>query len=53
MILRWGRWVPEGKLSTAAAGRKIFFVLLSKAIVFALGCVVTVPASSYSLAEFS
>src|SRR6266481_9110569 len=37
----------------SAAGRKTFFVFGSKAIVFALGCVLTAPASSYSSADFS
>ena len=37
----------------SAAGRKIFFVLESNAIVFALCCVFTAPASSKSSADFS
>src|SRR5689334_5449926 len=55
LMLRCG--LPPGVVAGvsrySAALRKIFFVLESKAIVRALGCVFTGPSSSYSSADFS
>src|SRR5437763_952222 len=55
LMVRCGRppAVAGGVSVYSAAVRNIFLVFGSKAIVFALGCVLTAPASSYSSADFS
>src|SRR5262249_3726450 len=53
-ILRCGRppGSAAGTISTSAAGRKTRFVRGSKAMVLAVGCVMTGPRSSYWSADF-